>query len=261
MQQFWVCTAIFLGSAVDAILYESTDSHLLPLPILDSIHSNFFHPGLSGFEHNFDQVRHLSKYPEITSPLYSHQYSNPVYFGNGFKPLTTVKSPSDLLIDDIESLQSYFHNGRFLKQYFVTEDNIDDLNTHNSLNTYVNRFVPFVPSNFNIVSASKAPNFGFPTLPNPTVPTAAASSAASPFINPRFTQPSVLINKLTPQFSARPIQLGSGSLGVLRLPNGAVYLGSGSLGYTNDIQKANEVSDVRNRQSPGAGPLSFGKTP
>lgn len=260
---------VFVGSVIipaDAILYHSNDSpyKLLPLPLLDSINSDVFHTtGLTDFEHSIDHIGHLDRYPGLTTSLYPHQISSSVYLTNGFKPVTTVKSPNDLLIDDIASLQTYFHNGRFLKQYFVMEDNLDDINTYNSVEPYVNRFVPFVPANYNIVSASKAPNLGFPSLSNPTsnLPTVAASSAAASFINPRFTQPSVLINKLTPQFSTRPIQLGSGSLGVLRLPNGAVYLGSGSLGYTNDLQKATEISDVRNRQSPGAGPLTFGKAP
>lgn len=266
-----ICTALFIGFALispaDAILYQTNDSpyKLLSLPLLDSINSDVFHStGFTQFEHNIDHVRHLDKYPSFTTSLYpNHPISSSVYLTNGFKPITTVKSPRDLLINDIEALEAYFHNGRFLKQYFVMEDNVDDLNTHNSLDTYVNRFVPFVPSNFNIISASKTPNLGFPTLANPTpsVPTVTGSPGAVPFINPRFTQPSVLINKLTAQFRTRPIQLGSGSLGVLRLPNGAVYLGSGSLGYTNDLQKASEISNVRNRESPGASPLTFGQTP
>lgn len=203
----------------------------------------------------------LDRFPSLTSsPFFPSQLSSSVFLTNGFKPLTTVKSPSDLLLDDLSSLQSYLHNGRVLKQYFVAEDNVDDLNTHNSLEAYVPRFVPFIPSKFNFVSASKAPNLGFPTVTNPTVsPTPATVSI--PFINPRFTQPSVAITKLHPQFALRPIQIGSGGLGVLKLPNGQVYLGSGSYSYTNDEQKANEINDVRNRQSPGPGPLTFGKTP
>lgn len=56
----------------------------------------------------------------------------------------------------------------------------------------------------------------------------------------------------------QPIQLGSGSLGYIRLANGDISLGSGSLGFIDDRDKANQLYAIRNRQSAKAGPLSFG---
>lgn len=167
-------------------------------------------------------------------------YTNDYYHPQAVQTIFgTVKSPSDVFDD---SLSGYYHNGRYLKQYFVAEENIDDIN---ALNSFLSRFMPFVPNNYN-VPASKLPNLGFPTVasPPPTLPTNPVHDFYS-------------IQRVSPV----PVQLGSGSLGYVRLPNGAVYLGSGSLGYTNDRLKSEELNLVRNRQSPQAGPLTFGETP
>lgn len=159
----------------------------------------------------------------VTSPLSdSFFYSN---IGS-----VNVKPTNDFFGNELET---YFHNGRYLKQYLVMEENLDDTN---ELDAFLSRFVPYVPSNYNIQAAVRRPAVGFAPAPG----------------NGFFS---------VPRNPATPIQLGSGSLGYLRLPNGAIYLGSGSLGYTNDQQKAIELANVRNRQSPGASPLTFGETP
>lgn len=136
---------------------------------------------------------------------------------------------------------TYIVNGRVLKQYLVMEDHEDD----NTLDSYINNpytghgFKPFIPSNFN-VDQSNRPNLGFPQTVQDITSIPLTANA-----NP----------------TTGAIALGSGSLGYIRLPNGAIYLGSGSLGYINDQQRLNAIQSVRNRQSPAAGPLSFGHTP
>lgn len=136
---------------------------------------------------------------------------------------------------------TYVVDGRVLKQYLVMEEHDDD----NSLDSFINNpytghaFKPYIPSNFNVDQTNRQ-NLGFP-------------------------QTQSLINSLPLTSNVNQntgaIALGSGSLGYIRLPNGAIYLGSGSLGYINDQQRINAIESVRNRQSPAAGPLSFGHTP
>lgn len=219
---------------VNAILYQNygvlPTATPLPISVWDSVNS----PVLTAYDNTLVTSNDISKLSGYGTDYYHPQVLQTTY--------GTVKSPSDV-IDD--SLYGYYHNGRILKQYFVAEENIDDVN---ALNSFLSRFMPFVPNNFN-VPASKLPNLGFPTAS--TTPTALP------------TNPPYSINNLyaLPRISAVPVQLGSGSLGYVRLPNGAVYLGSGSLGYTNDQQKAEQLQEVRNRQSPQASPLTFGETP
>lgn len=147
-------------------------------------------------------------------------------------------------VPNIEQL-AYVVDGRILKQYLVVEDHDDD----NSLDSFINNpytghaFKPYFPSNLNVAQQNRE-NLGFPQ-----------------------TQTQTLTNSLSLNMNVNPssntgaIALGSGSLGYIRLPNGAIYLGSGSLGYINDQQRVQAIESVRNRQSPAAGPLSFGHTP
>ncbi len=138
---------------------------------------------------------------------------------------------------------AYVVDGRVLKQYLVVEEHDDD----NSLDSFINNpytghaFKPYIPSNYNVAQSNRE-NLGFP-------------------------QTQSLINSLplstngNPSSTTGAIALGSGSLGYIRLANGAIYLGSGSLGYINDQQRVSAIESVRNRQTPAAGPLSFGHTP
>lgn len=221
-----VCVALQLN-AVGGILYQNIGllptTATLPIPLW-SINSPAFGP----FDHNILSSNDFNKL--ILGPNILEQNT---LFG-------TVKAPSDVLDT---TLHGYYQNGRFLKQYFVAEDNIDDLN---ELNNFL-RFTPYVPSSYNVPAASKQPNLGFPSYR--TAPSTLPHNLPySDFYS---------ITRALP----KPTQLGSGSLGYIRLPNGAVYLGSGSLGYINDEQKTNELTEVRNRQSPQAGPLTFGDAP
>lgn len=221
---------------VHGILYQNLD--LLPPPSPPATLPLSFWglnpPSLTTYEQNlftpneFDKFTYGSSiFPYDSTPLYG-----------------TVKSPSDA-IDN--TLYGYYHNGRYLKQYFVAEDNLDDLN---ALNNYISRFMPYVPSKYNVPAASRQPNLGFPAYTSSPLPTVPSNLPISNF----YSIPRALTN-------TAPTQLGSGSLGYIRLPNGAVYLGSGSLGYTNNHQKSNELNEIQNRQSPQAGPLTFGETP
>lgn len=176
---------------------------------------------LNDFDSTFESVKSPNTF--TTSPL-----NSAIFYSNVGS--VNVKPTNDFFAHELDT---YFHNGRYLKQYLVMEENLDD---SNALDEYLSRFVPYVPSNYNIQTAVRRPTVGY------------APAQGNNFFS-------------VPRNPSAPIQLGSGSLGYLRLPNGAVYLGSGSLGYTNDQQKAVELTNVRNRQSPGAGPLTFGETP
>ncbi|KAH8273741.1 hypothetical protein KR018_011630 [Drosophila ironensis] len=57
------------------------------------------------------------------------------------------------------------------------------------------------------------------------------------------------------------IALGSGGLGFVRLPNGNVYLGSGSLGYISGQQRVASVLDARTRSESTSDALHFGHGP
>lgn len=222
---------------MNSILYQNIEvlpqATPLPISVWGSVHTTV----LPGYENNFVTSNDLTKLGGYGTDYYHPQVLQTTY--------GTVKSPSDALDDQ---LYGYYHNGRLLKQYFVAEENIDDIN---ALNSFLSRFMPFVPTNYN-VPASKLPNLGFPTAtPPPTLPT-----------NPLPPNPYTFNNLYPiPRISTVPVQLGSGSLGYVRLPNGAVYLGSGSLGYTNDRIKSEELQEVRSRQSPQASPVTFGETP
>lgn len=211
----------------------------LPLPLLDSINHHHLLQSTTGqsssiFPNDFDQtIDKFKSYNFSPSSLFRNPLNSAIFYANTYRPIGSVKPPNDLYTYD---LSPYYHNGRYLKQYLVMEDNLDD---NNSLDNYLSRFVPYVPT-----ATSRGPNFGFSTEPN---------QAKNLQTNTVYSIPTAA--------SPLPIQLGSGSLGYIRLPNGAVYLGSGSLGYINDIQKANEQEHVRNRQSPGASTLTFGETP
>lgn len=222
---------------VNAIVYQNigvlpTAATPLPISVWDSVNT----PVLSAFDNNLVAANDFSKLNGYGTDYYHPQILQTSY--------GTVKSPSDVFDD---SLLGYYHNGRYLKQYFVSEENIDDIN---ALNSFLSRFMPFVPTNYN-VPASKLPNLGFPTVATPTVPSALRTNQLNQ-LNGFYS-----ISRVSPL----PVQLGSGSLGYVRLPNGEVYLGSGSLGYTNDRLKADELNEVRNRQSPPASALTFGGTP
>lgn len=222
-----------------AIVYENT-INLLPAPPAAYPISVIGPQSINVLDHNLLPAFDLPKYTAFGGPFIS-----PASF------IGTVKSPADHYDD---ALLGYYHNGRLLKQYFVMEDNFDDLN---GLNGFLNRFGPYVPANFNVPAASSQPNLGFPSFAQAQPPSPALQTAPQTFTN------NAPINSLyqNARTQAVPVQLGSGSLGYIRLPNGAVYLGSGSLGYINDRQKVTQLNEIQSRQSPQASPVTFGEVP
>lgn len=178
----------------------------------------------------------------------SIKFKPPIVVGNQFKPII-IPRPSTVDIED--AIEPYYHDGRVLKQYLVMENTFED----NTLNGYLGGLAPFLTASY---SALPPP----PDRPNHGFSVATAVSNAAVFAQQaRPTQSTPGIPTGVPQNPTTPLQLGSGSLGYLRLANGAVYLGSGSLGYTNDRQRAEQLQNVRDRQSPQPGPLTFGKSP
>lgn len=227
---------------VAAIVYENFN--YLPAPPAAYPISVFGPQSINVLDHNLLPAYDLPKYS-----AFGGQFISPTSF------IGTVKSPADNFDD---TLLGYYHNGRYLKQYFVMENDFDDLN---GLNNFLNRLGPFVPNSYNIPAASSQPNLGFPAI-SPAPPPPQPSYSALQTAPQTFTN-SPSINGLfqSARSSAVPVQLGSGSLGYIRLPNGAVFLGSGSLGYVNDQQKVNQLSEIQSRQSPQASPVTFGEAP
>lgn len=135
---------------------------------------------------------------------------------------------------------TYIVNGRILKQYLVMENHDEDNTLDSFLNDPVNRnaYVPYLP-HLNLNRGGDRPNLGFPN-----------GSARSAQLNAVQSTQNI----------GQQIAVGSGSLGFVRHANGAVYLGSGSLGYNNDQQRSAAVQN-RNGKSPAPSPLSFGHNP
>lgn len=149
--------AVLHINLVNAILYQNIElPKATPLPIpginyWDSLNA----PILSPYDNNLVTSNDLSKLTAYGTTYFHPQTLATVY--------GTVKSPNDV----IDEYGYYHHDGRFLKQYFVAEENIDDIN---ALNSFLSRFMPYVPHNYN-VPASKLPNLGFPTIaPPPSAP-------------------------------------------------------------------------------------------
>lgn len=199
-----ILTAFYAVS--DAIIFQNIEQGITPLslPLLQALSPTLSTNTLSDFDNLNNKLNSFS---------FPGSFTNTIVYPNVVPPVNTITYNNDL--------PTYYHNGRILKQYLVTEDNYDDLN---GLENYLSRFNPYVPQNYNNNGAS---NF-FPS-----------SQRNSPV----------------------PVQLGSGSLGYIRLANGAVYLGSGSLGYIDDRQKSVELNGIRGRQSPKASPVTFGEAP
>lgn len=181
-------------------------------------------------------ISHSSSIPDLNP---RKNFNPPEPIRGGFQPI-----PSPVSVDVRPTFDSYYRDNRVLKQYYVTEDNLDDNTVDGG---YFNNFTPVLPANFRSLSASSLPNLGFPLL-----------SPDSDLI-PRTARPTQTGTPISVPANPRaPLQLGSGSLGVIRLANGAVFLGSGSLGYVNDKQRAEEIQLARNHQSPQPSALTFG---
>lgn len=227
---------------MNAILYQNIEVLPSVNPLSVSVWASVNSPQvLAAYDNGLLPSNDISKLNSYGTDYYHPRILQSTY--------GTIKSPADALED---ALFGYYHNGRLLKQYFVAEENVDDIN---GLNDYLSRFMPFVPaSNYNI-PASKLPNLGFPTSTPPPAVSTFPNNPSSFSVNNHN------LFAIQPRISTLPVQLGSGSLGYVRLPNGAVFLGSGSLGYTNDQIKVEQLNQIKNRQSSQASPVTFGETP
>ncbi|CRK93398.1 CLUMA_CG006934, isoform A [Clunio marinus] len=144
------------------------------------------------------------------------------------------------------------HDGRVVKQYSVHEIHDNDLPDPNIFKPTTNllRPLPIPP-----MSAESAQILQFNAPKNTNFAQPRAHLA-----NLRTSNPNQIPTFLTRNHG--PVALGSGSLGVIRLPNGAVFLGSGSLGYISHKDHFDNVINLASqRQKPlPRGPTTFGQS-
>lgn len=201
----------------------------------------------------------------INSPNNIETLSNwkPVLSASDFPPTNFHASSFDPYlntqpqIQNIEvpssSLNSYYSNGRLLKQYEVIERFDEGINQYfeDALgeSQAFARSYGFIHPTLNSRNLQQNQVFSIPLNYN------FLSTFAGKPRNPK------LLAASERQVQA-PVALGSGSLGYIRNPNGGIYLGSGSLGYINGQSSLTNLNTVPRRQKllvlPG--PLNFGHT-
>ncbi|XP_017047356.1 ataxin-2 homolog [Drosophila ficusphila] len=137
--------------------------------------------------------------------------------------------------------ESYVSNGRQLKQYAVIEIIDNDIDeTPAPFSSFFDRFGAHVgaPSGNGIQIDSRANSLLLEQQQLAIQPRSQGGSQAGD-----------------------AIALGSGGLGFVRLPNGNVYLGSGSLGYISGQQRVASVLEARTRSESTSDALHFGHGP
>lgn len=190
---------------------------------------------------NWKPVLSASDFP----PTNFHASSFDSYL-NSQPQLHNIEIPSN-------SLDSYYSNGRLVKQYEVIERFDEGINEffENALgeSQAFARSYGFIHPTLNGRNLQQNQAFSIPLNYN-FLPTFAGK--------PR--NPKLLTSMDRPVQG--PVALGSGSLGYIRNPNGGVYLGSGSLGYINGQSSLANINTAPRRQKllvlPG--PLNFGHT-
>lgn len=140
-------------------------------------------------------------------------------------------------LEDVEPY--YYHGERILKQYLVSEK----AHQHEIL---IDQHLgnPFQPPPILRYETRQLPFGGIVDVP--IFDTNDLEQKLHPF------KPSSL------RKNHGPIALGSGSLGLITLPNGNVYLGSGSLGYVSEKQHVETLVKPTQRPFLIASPLHFG---
>ncbi|XP_026844485.1 uncharacterized protein LOC6588720 isoform X1 [Drosophila persimilis] len=140
--------------------------------------------------------------------------------------------------------ESYVANGRQLKQYAVIEIIDNDIDESPapflSSSSFFDRFGAHL-------GASSGPSNGVQL-----------DSRANSLL---LEQQSLSIQPRSQGGQGDAIALGSGGLGFVRLANGNVYLGSGSLGYISGQQRVASVLDARTRSDSTPDALHFGHGP
>lgn len=170
------------------------------------------------------------------------QPSRPSTFNNGFG-FQLYAPPHDYETSYVS------HDGRVIKQYSVHERHHNDHPDPRDFQAF-----PSIPTQNLPANPTQFPS-NFPQDNN---------NIAQPrtfFIN---SQDSNGNPNQIPTFLNRnhgPIALGSGSIGVVQLPNGGVYLGSGALGYISHKDHYDNVVRITSRQQKSTrGPLTFGNS-
>lgn len=194
-----------------------------------------------------NNIEHLSSWKPVLSssdfpPTNFHASSFDPYL-NSQPQLHNIEIPSS-------SLNSYYSNGRLLKQYEVMERFDEGINQFFEQALGEQSFARsygFIHPTLNGRNLQQNQVFSIPLNYN------FLSTFAGKPRNPKL---------LAENERQAPVALGSGSLGYIRNPNGGIYLGSGSLGYINGQSSLTNLNTVPRRQKllvlPG--PLNFGHT-
>lgn len=198
----------------------------------DDINYQNFYNDLNGF--NYGPPNHVTSPPPTAVPS---------LFNNGFGYIN-YGSPYDFET-------SYISNdGRILKQYSVHERHHND---HPNPNGF--QLLPSIPT-------QAAPPAAVPAqrVPGLTRPLFVPNNVAQPrnFFPNNQPSPNGIQSFLTSNHG--PVAFGSGGLGFVQLPNGDVFLGSGSKSYISHKDHYDNVIEITNRRqkSHPRGPTTFG---
>lgn len=197
-----------------------------PLSLTPAVFSHHvFH---NAFNHQQQQQQQLQRNKGLIPITYGSS-AGPSFFGGHNNHLTPV--------EDVEPY--YYHGERILKQYLVSEK----AHQHEIL---IDQHLgnPFQPPPILRYETRQLPFGGIVDVP--IFDTNDLEQKLHPF------KPSSL------RKNHGPIALGSGSLGLITLPNGNVYLGSGSLGYVSEKQHVETLVKPTQRPFLIASPLHFG---
>lgn len=203
----------------------------------DDINYHNFYNDLNGF--NYGNQGQFTPTPPTTAPS---------LFSNGFG-YVNYGAPYDFET-------SYISNdGRIVKQYSVHE-------RHHNDHPNPNGFQPL-------------PSTPTQTAPPPAVPAQAVPGISRPLFVPNplnVAQPRVFIDNNQRQnpngiqtflsTNHGPVALGSGGLGFVQLPNGDVFLGSGSKSYISHKDHYDNIIEISNRRQKSIprGPTLFGQS-
>lgn len=177
--------------------------------------------------------------------------SRPSVFDNGFG-FQPYAPPHDYETSYV------LHDGRVVKQYSVHERHHNDHPDPRDFQAF-----PSIPTQ----ALPAIPTQALPAVPNqfPTnfpqsniniaQPRTFFTNSQDPSVNPNQNRIPTFLNR-----NHGPIALGSGSIGVVQLPSGDVYLGSGALGYISHKDHYDNVVGItsRRQKSHPRGPLTFG---
>lgn len=170
-------------------------------------------------------------------PISYGSYGSAAPFYNSHTAAATYNGHSHNSVEE-DAEPYYYHGDRILKQYLVSEMSKHDLLVNQHLGN------PYNPPPVLRYETRQLPFGGIVDVP--VFATNSLDQQLHPF------KPSTL------RKNHGLIALGSGSLGLISLPNGNVYLGSGSLGYVSEKQHVDTLTKPTAKPFLIAGPLHFG---